>query len=131
MRKTDPDPASRSMQDCFRRFPDVYGAELEDDEDSQARDEAGGTDDVSPEASGPPSSNLPPTNTAGSPSLTPLTPSSTGHEEEKVNSATLNHTPVLEDDGTRKGIRDDTKPKQHENIEVLGGTASSTGNRTQ
>lgn len=120
----------KSMQDCFRRFPDVYGAELEDDEDGPARDEEGGADDVSPEAGGPPSSNLPPTNTTGSSSLKPSTPSSTGYGEEKVNSATLNHTPVLEDDGARKGIRDDTKPKQHENIEVLGGSASSAGSRT-
>ena len=128
--ETDRDPSSRSMQDCFRRFPDVYGAELEDDEDGPARDEEGGADDVSPEAGGPPSSNLPPTNTTGSSSLKPSTPSSTGYGEEKVNSATLNHTPVLEDDGARKGIRDDTKPKQHENIEVLGGSASSAGSRT-
>ena len=130
MRETDRDPASRNMQDCFRRFPDVYGAELEDDEDGQARDEEGGADDVSPEAGGPPSSNLPPTKPTGSSSSTPSTASSTGHGEEKVNSASLNHSPVLEDDGARKGIRDDTKLKQDENIEVAGGSASNTGSRT-
>lgn len=30
---------SRGMQDCFRRYPEVYGAELEDDEDDVTADE--------------------------------------------------------------------------------------------
>lgn len=45
------------MQDCFRKYPEIYGAELQDDEDDEAASvpvagaEAAGPGDVLPEAS--------------------------------------------------------------------------------
>lgn len=49
------------MQDCFRAHPDVYGAELEDDEDEAAVE---GTESEIPEATaGTPSDPQPPTRT--------------------------------------------------------------------
>ena len=40
---------SRGMQDCFRRHPDVYGAELDDDEEGREQDFADRDDDATAE----------------------------------------------------------------------------------
>jgi intermembrane space import and assembly protein 40 len=47
------------MQDCFRKYPEIYGAELQDEEDDDsapglAGAEAGGPGDVLPSSSGEP-----------------------------------------------------------------------------
>jgi intermembrane space import and assembly protein 40 len=57
----------RNMQDCFRQHPDIYGAELEDDEDDYEGAEGGfkapadsSPDAAAPATSTPAPSNLPP-----------------------------------------------------------------------
>lgn len=50
MRANPADNDNRGMQDCFRQHPDVYGAELEDDEelDEQAASPSSASDDRQP-----------------------------------------------------------------------------------
>lgn len=58
--------SNRNMQDCFRQHPDIYGAELEDDEDDYEGEEGGlktpvdsSPDAAAPATSTPASSPLP------------------------------------------------------------------------
>ena len=56
----------RGMQDCFRQHPEIYGAELEDDEDEveeelRAREQVSATADAPTESTPAPASSAPKT----------------------------------------------------------------------
>lgn len=58
------------MQDCFRQHPDIYGAELEDDDEYEAEGAAPTTDSDIP-APEPMSESLPTSKAEGSPKAEP------------------------------------------------------------
>jgi mitochondrial intermembrane space import and assembly protein 40 len=97
----------RGMQECFRKYPEIYGAELADDEG----DDAGATHDDGDPATQPnsldssksslPASDLP----AGKESTTLNTPATSSSETTKSSSPTIASPSSDIDNADRKSVK--------------------------
>jgi intermembrane space import and assembly protein 40 len=111
--------ACRGMQDCFRRFPEVYGSELDEDEEGQAEEE--NANEKAMEA-GSPSTLPPPPSSTTTQSSKPSPTQKAGRGGEKVTHVTSNDTPAPEDAISEKRHRAVEATQQ---VKELGGQDES------
>lgn len=110
------------MQDCFRKYPEVYGAELDDDDDDgEGQGEDGDAIEKATEAGSP--SMLAPTPSTSQASSPPTT-SLAGGKGEKVPLVNSGYTPAPDEGEVGKRKRAREASKQTKDVKALDESSS-------